>query len=349
MESNKILENIVSNLKFLESERKRIGEKIKSINEIERKDCLENKIVIPIEGKNVTGEIAGIDGGIVKKSFHGIDLILLRAVGVVYFYRDNELKKVTYYPEAIVEPEAKLVTEPYTEMEFELVSNIERQIKEINTAREVIEKFEPDFIFLDGSIVPQYVYGQKGSLIFSRYIELINTYKSLFDSVKSRKTILAGVIEDSRGIRFCEITSSLLNKGDRLILEKSRDTNLLEYILNKGERTTVFTYSSLPVIHPVLKEFPNEKIYSFYLRTAEFDQPMRVDFLGDKGVVADEISSVLLQLTSSEVYSIPSVLIEADQRAKLSETDLITFYNDLVDRLGVLSALREKRRNRRPF
>jgi len=298
--------------------------------------------VLPIKKRRVFGVIAGIDGGIVKKSFHGIDLILLRAVGVVYFYHADRLVGVQYFPNAITEPDVRLITKPYNEIELEMVANIERQIEEIETARKVAEKFNPDFILLDGSVLPHYVHVEKNSILYGKYKEMVQSYKRLYREVERRNVTLVGVVEDSRGTRFCEIVGKEFGGIKKAILERSRDTNLLEYMLKKGERTIVFSYSDAPI-----REFPEQKFYTFYLRTGEFDQPVRVDFLDESK--AEEIASVLWSLTTTDVYSIPSVLIEADQRAKLSEADLVTFYNDLVDKLGELSGLREKRRNRRLF
>ena len=48
-------------------------------------------------------------------------------------------------------------------------------------------------------------------------------------------------------------------------------------------------------------------------------------------------------------YGLPAVLIEADQRAKLSEKDLDMFYFDLVNKIGNVSSLFRMRREMRPF
>ena len=45
----------------------------------------------------------------------------------------------------------------------------------------------------------------------------------------------------------------------------------------------------------------------------------------------------------------PAVLIEADQRAKLTENDLEMFYFDLMNRIGNVSTLFKMRREMRPF
>lgn len=321
---------------------------------------VEDKAILKIEKSDLESlKIAGIDGGIVKHSLHGIDLMLLRAAGVIFFYSKGRLEKVEYYPDAMPSPTPKIVFEPLHEIEFEMNSNYERQIVEVSTASEVVEKFKPDIIFLDGSIIPHYTERPaKDSALFPTYKKLIQSYLDLFSKVSEKGTILAGVIEDSRGTRFCEIIKEKFKDDKNFLefkplLETTKDSNLLTYALKLGERTLVFNYSSEPEKHPILKEFGefSNFIFSFYIKTAEFDRPLRVDFLAEKDSIktANSISSILLALSGHANYGMPSVLIEADQRAKLTEKDLELFYYDLLTKAGNLASLFSLRREQRPF
>lgn len=358
------LAKFISNI---ENERKKLGMLLKEINSscslTLDNEILEEKIftyVDPIKLENI--KIAGVDGGLVKRSFHGIDLMLLRAIGVIFSYTENKLSSVEYYPSSIHTPEPKIVIDPFSDLELEINSNIERQITEISTAKETIEKHEPDILLLNGSVIPHYTFvPDKSSLIYANYRRMIDAYNKLFETVKQKKTVLAGIIEDSRGTRFCEIIISKvipqikkeLSAELKLILNRTKDTNLLTYVLNHRERTFVFSYSSSIEQHPILKEFPSfaDKIFTFYVKTAEFDRPIRVDFFADKGIVnvADKLSSILVAMSGHSNYGIPSVLIEADQRAKLSENDIELFYLDILNKTGNLASLFEQRRNQRPF
>jgi hypothetical protein len=182
------------------------------------------------------------------------------------------------------------------------------------------------------------------------YRRMIEAYQNLFDAVKKSSTILAGVIEDSRGTRFCEILSQDIPAEHRLVLSRSKDSNILSYALQAGEMTVAFPYSSDVRTHPILREFADgEKVQTFYIKLGEFDRPVRIDFLADKETADRRIASVLLACTAHATYSIPPVLIEADQRAKLSENDLEMFYHDILVRAGNISSLLELRRNGRPF
>ena len=361
----RLTETLAKLISEMESNRKKVGNFLKETNEFTElptdKEITETKIIHPVNAAELKGlKIAGIDGGLVKKSFHGIDLMLLRAVGVVYDYTNGNLN-VEYYPDAIPAPTPRAINDPLDDFGFELNSNIERQVTEVTTATEVLEKFEPDLLLLNGSIIPHYTtVPEKGSFVYVNYENMINAYNRLIEAVKSKKTILAGVIEDSRGTRFCEILSRMMNinfdpnlpQEFKIVLNSTKDTNLLAHILSHRERTFTFPYSSEIETHPMLRNFPAAKqIMTFYIRTAEFDRPLRVDFLADKGTIdiANRISSILLALASNSSYGTPSVIVEADQRAKLSEHDLEIFYHDILNKTGNIESLLQQRRNQRPF
>jgi NurA-like 5'-3' nuclease len=137
------------------------------------------------------------------------------------------------------------------------------------------------------------------------------------------------------------------------ILEKTKDSNLLFYTLNKGERTCIFNFSMNSETHPILKEFEKMKnsFFSFYIKTVEFDRPLRVDFInfGNPIETANKLSGILMKTSGHAGYGMPAVLIEADQRAKLSEKDIDMFYSDLISRVGNVSSLFKMRREMRPF
>ncbi len=353
----RITEEFAKKIEKMEFERKKFGELLRNSS---FSSSFGEQIILKIEKANLENlKVAGVDGGMVKRSLHGLDLMLLRAVGVVFFYSNGKLEKVEYYPEAMPMPTPKIVFEPLHEVEFEINANYERQIVEVSLASEVIEKFKPEIIFLDGSIIPHYTEKPaKDSLLFPTYKKLISSYLNLFSKAKENNSILAGIIEDSRGTRFCELIKEKIQfdqnfLGFKPLLETTRDTNLLTYVLKHDERTFVFNYSSSPNEHPILKEFGDfsNSIFSFYLKTAEFDRPIRVDFLAEKNCIekANFISSVLLNLSGHSSYGMPSVLIEADQRAKLTENDLELFYSDLLTKVGNIASLFSLRREQRPF
>jgi len=325
--------------RVIETERKR-----KEIAEIIR----NNKPFFAAHENNLDKiKIAGIDGGIIKKNLYGVDLLLLRTAGVVFHFDNGKLSSTEYYPQPIPSPIPQASFDPFSDIEFQLHANMKRQIAEVRTACEVVEKFSPDILLLHGSIVPHYTSKAEGILL-QTYDEMIAAYKKLFSH--SHKTLIAGIVEDSRGKRFCDVISQqvLLNSEQQILLENTKDTNILTYLLKLKERTFSFPYAEKN--HFILKEFSDfsEKISTFYMCTAEFDRPIRIDFLGNESE-AEKISSLVLPLVKNSSYGIPSVLIEADQRAKLSDRDFDIFFSDLINKVGRLPAVFELRREDRPI
>jgi hypothetical protein len=359
------LDRIVREISDVEAKRMKIGEFLRKINDTFEVGPDSDVSDVQMINKCPTGmadtvSVLGVDGGIVKHSFHGLDLMLLRATGVNFIYNDGKLGDVFYYPAANTFPQPKVIIESLSDIEFNLCSNIERQITEIRTTIDAMEKVKPDMIFLDGSVIPQYVFTPENQGMREKYKELVEHYLELYKKSREMKVILAGVVEDSRSTKFSELVGrrvlggmrTELSKDLQAIMEKTKDSNLLFYALKKGERTCVFNYCNGGT-HPMMKEFKGfgDQFFSFYVKTVEFDRPIKVDFLknGNELDNANRIVPVLLNTAGHSGYGLPAVLIEADQRAKLSEKDLDMFYADLVSKVGNVSSLFKMRREMRPF
>jgi len=356
-------DQIIDKLKSIERVKKTISNHLRNVNnsfcigpneEIPEKFMI-NSVELDFHDINVVG----VDGGIVKSSLHGLDLVVHRAVGVNFVYKKNKLEKIDYYPSSVSEPDKNIIIEALSEVDLSYCFNFIRQTKEIEIAIESLNKFKPDMILLDGSVIPHYITKPQNEFAKEYYKKMIEKYKELFEFAD--ETTLAGVIEDSRGNKFCDILirrvfpilQDVLPKESFDIISKTRDSNLLYYMLEKGERTCIFNYTVDPEHHPIIKEFSRmtKKFMSFYLKTAEFDRPLRVDFFANKDPleITRKVSSFLLNTSGHTGYGLPAVLIEADQRAKLSQEDLENFYYDLINKAGNISILSRLRRENRPF
>jgi hypothetical protein len=143
----------------------------------------------------------------------------------------------------------------------------------------------------------------------------------------------------------------------RWLLKFSRDCDILDTFLEEGERTFAFKYSaeliqSTNTLSDDLSIWASS-IWVTYLKTARDDLPIRIEILVDDSNGAaqvDKALSVILPLSwQHPEYGIPTPVLEADARARISnnETQLI------VDRLMALSGLTytalERRRSRNPF
>ena len=84
------------------------------------------------------------------------------------------------------------------------------------------------------------------------------------------------------------------------------------------------------------------------MRSGEFDRPIRVDFLEKREGDDKRIASIILSLIPDPELGIPSVLIEADQIARLRSEEIDVLHTELFSRLATFGLLK-KRRDLRPF
>jgi len=327
------------------------------------KEIAEPSLAVEVEMDPLVDlTVAGVDGGLLDHQLHGLDLVLVRAIAVVFKYHNAKLDRADYLPSEAPPPKLIDVAEPLDAREFELLAGMERQLAELEVAADVA-RAGVELLLLDGSVVPQYVDRfPSNPILLDRYQRLIGAYTGLYQACADSGTLLAGAVKDSRGARLIDILRNKvlpllddlgLNQDDLDVLERSRDTALLDHLLRVGERTSAFTYAKKPASY-VLGDLGKwgEKVHAFYMRTVPFDQPLRVEFIdcGDRPAeTAQRISSLVYSLSSyHEAFGLPSVLIEADVCARLVEEDLGIVRDGITDRLGP-AALQDLRRQRRPF
>ena len=353
------LDSIAERVEGLENKREKLGKFLQDVKgaEIEGDEILEKKISIPVEEADMNGErIAGVDGGLLKKAYHAVDLVLTKAVVAVFEFEDG-LENVKYIPEALPTPKLSVFTEPLSRNDFALAANLERMEMEVDLATKAMNKENLNLLLLDGSILPHpSANPEEESDVEEKFKEVLESYSSLLERPPC---LLAGVSEDSRSRKFSKIVSSdVLDRVEserkkelKNILQGTRDTNLLFHVLNEGERTSYFNYYEDPEKTRLPRKLL-DNVYSFYLKATKYDRPVRVDFFseGDPTETADKIASRLLSLSAdNEEYAIPTVLIEADKRASLEEEELHFIYSSLQDKVGDVPSLYKLRRNDRPF
>jgi hypothetical protein len=361
------LNEIAEALKLLEQRREFLANCFK---ETDKSRITKFKFPInPADLHNI--KICGVDGGLLKKEYHGAGLILRRAVAVCFTYNEGKLSDTRYWPSQKPMPEPIAVGPEFSEVDFNLLASLKREEIELKTCLKAIEEFSPDVLVRDGSIVlyPSNL-PEKSSPLYKVYQSVVKLSKELYKTCLDKKILLVGAVEDSRGKRYCNIIMQeaipallkanvnveLLRRIDAYkdVLANTTDTLFLFNLLSIGERTAALDYSKtseLPILKD-LEEFAN-KIFVVYIKAAEFDRPLRLDFLADVeslDAAAEKIASIIHEISKlNRMYSYPSVLIEADGRAKLQENDIFHFKAALAEKLGNNPALFELRRDLRPF
>ncbi|MBN1159981.1 MAG: DNA double-strand break repair nuclease NurA [Candidatus Diapherotrites archaeon] len=312
------------------------------------------KLTVPFE--KFSGTVAATDGGLLAKSFHGSDVVVTKAVSVVMDYLDGKLNSTNYFPELHTPPQTYFSQKGLDYSEVDCSKSILRIKHEIRNARNTISKFAPDYMLLDGSIVPQQADKPKPeSVLLDDYKSLVELYSELYNTANNYGTQLVGIVEDSRANRFVNSHLPALPKDLESIARQTQDTHLLYYLLEKGEKTSGFTYAENPSKHPILQDFSSELgawPMVFYLRTAEYDRPLRIEYLNPakSGETEQNVAKMAYFLASfNKEYGIPAPIIEADLRAALDSKELDFICNKISDKLTHKGAMLELRRNKRPF
>ncbi len=333
------VEQVINDIKQLEKEQKEAGRTARE----------KTKRIVEIQPKSFSGTIAAVDGGILTREFHTLDLVVTRAVSAVFSYNISKLISYSFYPSPL--PPTEIYTKYALEKhEFIWFSNIIRLKKEIGCAIETIKKHAPHIMLLDGSIVPQVSdKPSKDSKIYDLYEQLLDEYRQLFELCIEKNCALAGVIKDSRGRMFLSLLEKENAIRDGSFISRSNDSSFLSFLLKKGERTTSFPYALNKEQHPILRDFSKWEISSFYLRPTQFDRPLRVDFLSNNAD-DEKLGEYLFELSKiNRIYAYPAVLIEADLRAAMRPEEAEATYRDITAKIGPRVSIFQLRRNERPF
>jgi hypothetical protein len=365
MRINNVINEAVSKIKSIEGSRKFHASKLselRSLNllEFSSSELLEESFIRQVSFVELNERIAGVDSGFLGRRLHALDIVLVKAVAAVFDYDKNILNACSYFPTSFSFPLPFVSSNALENDEFDCNKSLLRLKQEVSVAIDCIEKFKPSFLFLDGSIVPQYAdKPRKDSRVSSSYSDMISLFQLLYETAEENNCCLIGAVEDSRGSRIRTILQEQILPKKRLLapnlLDNYFDSNLLSYLLKKNERSLAFSYSNNIEKHPILMDFKPRfanAIHALYLRPSDLDRPLRIEFLCSKNLsqTADKISSIVLSLSSfHREYAYPIVLIEADLRARLNVQEVSIMFDKILDKLGRETSYLAMRRDSRPF
>ncbi len=376
---DRMLSRLVAEIERIETTRQRFGDVMRRIKwdvDLSRfpavvADLVGTEFVKQIKPVSLAGlSIAGVDGGLVRRSFRSMNIVLTRGVAVVFRFR-HDGPVVDFYPDPFPEPNAEFMGVTYTGIELDQLATLQRISTELKVALSVLDEFHSDIMLMDGSLFfhPR-DRPPSSSAAFEKFQEVLALYRQLYNKVRKKRTVLVGIVKDSRSTRLVNMLGDILphllrdqklfemmrGVDYRWLLRVSRDCDILDTFLDEGERTAVFRYASeLVQTHNSMDDLAKwaNAIWVTYVKTARDDLPLRVEILADEAgsmETIDKTLAALLPLSSHHPeYGIPTPILEADARARITnkETQLI------MDRLMALSGLTyvslEKRRSRNPF
>ncbi|MCR4335948.1 MAG: DNA double-strand break repair nuclease NurA [archaeon] len=361
MNMSKVIDSAVESIHSGEQRKKLVTEKLRPLKykEFSSFELPEKILVLPVQKWIPDCVIGGVDSGFVSKRLASVDLVLIRAMGVCFDYKNGIVDKANYYPGYFQFPEPHLSSNALEDDEAEQSKSLMRLKEEVKASKKLIENNSPKYLFIDGSIVPQYQdKPRKDSKLSDNYIDIIHEFESFYELAENNECTLISTVEDSRGSRFRQIIQEEILAKEKLI-EKEKldglfDSSFLDYFLNQGERSSCFTYTKNIKQHPVLSDFSEKwsnHIFGLYIKPSTYDKPLRVEFIskGNLNEKADEVAKVAFALSSlHREYAYPSILIEADMHAKLKQDEIEIVYNKIMDKLGNSIKLKMRRDNR-PF
>jgi hypothetical protein len=336
-------------------------------------EAAEPSLVSKVNPTQLKGlKIAGIDGGLVKRRFRSIDLILTRGIAVIFQFGPPTGPSVEFYPSPFPEPKVKPIMLTLQGSELDQLASLERTVEELKTTIAAIDEFHVDIVLIDGSLFyhPR-DRPQVGTFAYEKFQEVLALYRQLYHRVRKKNILLVGIVKDSRSTKIVNILGDILphifRKPDffemiqgidyRWLLKISRDCDILDTFLEEGERTFAFKYSS-EILQNSYSSSDDlsawaSSILVTYIRTARDDLPLRVEVLvnSDKDIekVDKALSAILPLSTQHPEYGIPAPIVEADARARISYNESGMIINRLMALSGLAYATLEKRRSRNPF
>ena len=341
----------------------RFKELFRDLAPLLRNGICDDFLSIPVTPTELNGlHVAAVDGGLVFSRLQYLDILLTRAVAVIFRYTqsgeivDEQLMSHESTPEITVK------TEALSRGEFDTLTSIRRAITEIDLARKVVEQKSVNMIILDGSILPHKADRPiMDSPIDKEYQAMLKGYQQFYEACESSGVLAVGCVKDSKITQLRDTFSRalptllnqwrqeldpLLNMSYRNILLGMFDSELFYRILESKERSCCFFIEEI-CDNPKGGLSSNHAIYGFYLKTVSHDFPLRIEFLANQNnskLRANQIASVIYpQSSHHDEYGLPSILIEADARARLHYSDLDIIIENILTRIGIPDPWRLRR------
>ncbi len=244
------------------------------------------------------------------------------------------------------------------------MGTLRRAITELQVALQILELSEKkiDVLLLDGSPVINKPLTSNQKII-NYYETYLSILQELIFNARKKTVKLAWIVKDSKMSLMTKFLGrilpfmidrmpELLELDYRNIINNSRDMDLFYYLLDFQYRSMVLKLD-FNVSQDFAKKFA---FYNFYLKTARFDIPLRVEIFQPLQKETKEmikeiniLAETILPLSQYyKNYGIPAPIVEADARAKIKETEVDAFFHLMRKRFPIPD-LWLRRRERSPW
>ncbi len=276
----------------------------------------------------IDGRIAAVDSGFLSARLHGVDLAIVKAAGVAFGYDSGKLAQATYYPSKNP-PDSFEIGIGLEENEALVFRQLFRLVQEIGTATNLISELKPEMLLIDGSLLPlPSDRPAKDSVLYAEYEKLMKAYANMYEAAEKHRTVLIGVIKDTRAKRF-------VNKLE--LKAAISDSLFFQHYLRHGEAVGHLSYQDKA-------DALADKVLVSYIKCNEGDLPLRIEFLA--GTAEQTVLNRIYSLCMLSARAYPPPLIEADLRAMIQADELERLERAFHLNVPELHALR---RNSRPF
>ena len=143
-----LLSQLVEEIERIETTKNQFGkvmEHIKGTINLTKFPGITSSIIEPdftkkIEPTSLAGlRIAGIDGGLVRRRFRSMDLLLTRGIAVIFQFGPEEGPNVEFYPDAFPEPQIRPMMLTLAGAELDQLASLERIAIELRVTLEVLD------------------------------------------------------------------------------------------------------------------------------------------------------------------------------------------------------------------
>ena len=215
-----LLSQLVEEIERIETTKNQFGkvmEQIKGTINLTKFPGITSSIIEPdftkkIEPTSLAGlRIAGVDGGLVRRRFRSMDLLLTRGIAVIFQFGPEEGPNVEFFPDPFPEPQIRPMMLTLAGAELDQLASLERVAIELRVTLAVLEEFHADLILVDGSLFyhPR-DRPQSGSVVFEKFQEVLALYKQLYNKARKKGTTLVGIVKDSKSNRVTNLLGDIL-------------------------------------------------------------------------------------------------------------------------------------------
>ncbi len=306
-----------------------------------KKIISDKNLILPLKETNVDmgGRMCFVDGGEGVTELLGASVYFIRASGLILDRTQNAPKE-----EFVRDLDIDVIDHnEHTKERIEFL----RSAMEFDVAMRCIEKHNPEYLFIDGSL---YVNSEKRPIECSEYHLYRKKFARLLKSCKKNSVHIVGVSEDSQSRLFM----NYLSMKYRIKFPKfMTDSSILRLIsLNTKFRTIEFIPRSVfesDSSSPLTVSFP-----TIYIQPTSLSNPLRVD-VPDWEQDFKKVISLILQLSKGSKqygYPLPLYLVHLDARIEEKQTEWST--RQIIHHISredpelYETILREKRRGFRP-